>query len=135
MITMIFQNLLMNVENFGKRLACDRELWLLQRLAGRMDHSRVEIRRQAIAFLTNLVDSVSGAHRDFVLEKLDVVRGCLYVLSREMVPSMILQHLTLLEYCLHLDSSKLTLNILQEETLSEEPHVCLNLRWLEYFFS
>lgn len=108
LITLIFNNLVLSAENFAERIASERDLWLLQRIALRMDHSRVDVRKNAFTFVTNLVNELTGNHRDFILERLDVTRSCLYVLSRETVPAMVLMNLSLLEYSLHLDSGKLS---------------------------
>jgi hypothetical protein len=84
---------------------------------------------------------VQGSPKDFILEKLDLIRGALYMMTRETSPTLIIETLHLLESCLYYESENLPRKLRKWEKNGEEVGVnpewalALNVRWLTYMFS
>lgn len=107
LIGKIFENLINSDEAFenGNRLARQEDLWIVNRFAPRMMHKQSEVRREAISLMIALVRKLSGDPKEFMIERLDLIRRALYVITYETTPSHATQCLVLLECCLHYDAS------------------------------
>ena len=70
-----------------------------------MMHKQPEVRREAISLMIALVRKLSGDSKEFMIERLDLIRRALYVITYETTPSHATQCLVLLECCLHYDAS------------------------------
>jgi hypothetical protein len=77
---------------------------LLQRFANLISHARLEVRREALDFFTDLVRSLHGDAKDRVLERLDLIATALFMLNHDTSTIAIEQTLALLESCFYYEA-------------------------------
>ena len=118
----IFFNLVNSGEvfDYGEQLASQQDFWILERFASLLSNAKLDVRREALTFFTSLMRQLKGHAKDTVLERLDLIRSALYMLTHDSSTIAIVLTLALLESCFYYEAENLQRKLRRWEKNGEE---------------